>query len=95
MQLPGRTAPLEKLSGASQSLILTDSIGPVLQQRHPDGQCIGQDCGIYWREAEPLKGAEAPDWFYVPNVSPKLNGQIRRSRAVAGIHRSVDCSGVC
>jgi len=64
-----------------QSLILTDSIGPVLQQRHPDGQyCIGQDCGIYWREVDPPEqGAEAPDWFYVPNVSPQLNGQIRRS----------------
>jgi len=64
-----------------QSLILTDSIGPVLQQRHPDGRyAIGQDCGIYWRETEPPeKGAEAPDWFYVPNVPPKLNGEIRRS----------------
>jgi Uma2 family endonuclease len=64
-----------------QSLILTDSIGPVLQGLHPDGQyAIGQDCGIYWREADPPeKGAEAPDWFYVPNVPPKLDGQIRRS----------------
>lgn len=64
-----------------QSLILTDSIGPVLQGLHPDGQyAIGQDCGIYWRETEPPeKGAEAPDWFYVPNVPPKLDGQIRRS----------------
>jgi len=64
-----------------QSLILTDSIGPVLQRLHPDGQyTIGQDCGIYWREADPPeKGAEAPDWFYVPNVPPKLDGQIRRS----------------
>ncbi|NET55804.1 MAG: Uma2 family endonuclease [Symploca sp. SIO2E6] len=64
-----------------QSLILTDSIGPVLQQLHPDGQyAIGQDCGIYWRETEPPeKGAEAPDWFYVPGVPPKLNGKIRRS----------------
>ena len=64
-----------------QSLILTDSIGPVLQRLHPDGQyAIGQDCGIYWRETEPPeKGAEAPDWFYVPNVPPKLDGQIRRS----------------
>ena len=64
-----------------QSLILTDSIGPILQQRHPDGQyAIGQDCGIYWRETEPPeKGAEAPDWFYVPNVPPNLDGQIRRS----------------
>ncbi|MEG4107570.1 Uma2 family endonuclease [Microcoleus sp. S13_C5] len=64
-----------------QSLILTDSLGQILQQRHPDGQyAIGQDCGIYWRETEPAeKGAEAPDWFYVPNVPPNLDGQIRRS----------------
>ncbi|NQE38524.1 hypothetical protein E5S67_06309 [Microcoleus sp. IPMA8] len=39
-----------------QSLILTDSIGQILQQRHPDGQyAIGKDCGIYWRETEPAK----------------------------------------
>ncbi|MBE9163763.1 Uma2 family endonuclease [Tychonema sp. LEGE 06208] len=64
-----------------QSLILTDSIGLILQDRHPDGQyAIGQDCGIYWRETEPPeKGAEAPDWFYVPNVPPNIDGQIRRS----------------
>ncbi|GAB4202218.1 MAG: Uma2 family endonuclease [Coleofasciculaceae cyanobacterium] len=64
-----------------QSLILTDSIGLTLQQLHPDGQyCIGQDCGIYWRETDPPeKGAEAPDWFYVPGVPPKLDGEIRRS----------------
>lgn len=67
-----------------QSLILTDSIGSVLQQRHPDGQyCIGQDCGIYWQETDPPeKGAEAPDWFYVPNVPPKLNDKIRRSYVI-------------
>jgi len=64
-----------------QSIILTDSIGPVLQRIHPDGEyAIGQDCGIYWRETDPPeKGAEAPDWFYVPNVPPKIDGQIRRS----------------
>ncbi|NEQ22245.1 MAG: Uma2 family endonuclease [Microcoleus sp. SIO2G3] len=64
-----------------QSLILTDSIGSVLQQLHPDGHyAIGQDCGIYWRETDPPeKGAEAPDWFYVPNVPPLINGEIRRS----------------
>ena len=63
-----------------QSLILTDSIGQVLQQIHPDGQyAIGQDCGINWRETDPPeKGAEAPDWFYVPNVPPYLDGEIRR-----------------
>ena len=64
-----------------QSIILTSSIEPVLQQLHPDGQyCIGQDSGIYWTLTQPLeKGAEAPDWFYVPNVSPLLNGEYRRS----------------
>jgi Uma2 family endonuclease len=64
-----------------QSILLTDSIGSILQQIHPDGEyAIGQDCGIYWRETDPPeKGAEAPDWFYVPNVPPKLDGEIRRS----------------
>ena len=64
-----------------QRLILTDSLAHILQQRHPDGQyAIGQDCGIYWRETEPAEqGAEAPDWFYVPNVPPNIDGQIRRS----------------
>ncbi len=64
-----------------QSLILTDSIGQILQQLHPDGYyCIGQDSGIYWLETDPPeKGAEAPDWFYVPNVPPNLDGEIRRS----------------
>jgi Uma2 family endonuclease len=64
-----------------QSILLTDSLEPVLQQIHPDGQyAIGQDSGIYWRMTEPPeKGAEAPDWFYVPNVPPTLNGIARRS----------------
>ena len=63
-----------------QSIILTDSIAPILQQRHPDGQyAIGQDCGIYWRETDPPEaGAEAPDWFYVGNVPPNLDGEVRR-----------------
>jgi Uma2 family endonuclease len=64
-----------------QSILLTDSITPILKQLHPDGQyCIGQDLGIYWRLTDPLeKGAEAPDWFYVGNVPPLLDGQTRRS----------------
>ena len=37
-------------------------------------------CGIYWRITEPPeRGAEAPDWFYVPNVPPTLDGLMRRS----------------
>ncbi len=64
-----------------QSIILTDSIGAILQQIHPDGDyAIGQDSGIYWRETDPPEqGAEAPDWFYVPGVPPLLDGQMRRS----------------
>lgn len=64
-----------------QSLLLTSSIVPVLDALHPDGRyAIGQDSGIYWRLTDPLeRGAEAPDWFYVPNVSPLLNGDRRRS----------------
>jgi Uma2 family endonuclease len=64
-----------------QSIILTSSIEPILQELHPDGRyCIGQDSGIYWRLIEPPeKGSEAPDWFYVPNVSPLLDGEYRRS----------------
>lgn len=64
-----------------QSILLTDSIRPVLDQIHPDNQyCIGQDSGIYWRITDPpQRGAESPDWFYVPNVPPSLDGQMRRS----------------
>ncbi|MEB3232335.1 MAG: Uma2 family endonuclease [Leptolyngbyaceae bacterium] len=64
-----------------QSVLLTDSIRPVLDALHPDGQyAIGQDSGIYWRLTDPpQRGAEAPDWFYVPNVPPLLNGKGRRS----------------
>lgn len=64
-----------------QSVLLTDSIRPVLRKLHPDGHyTIGQDSGIYWRLADPPeKGAISPDWFYVPNVPPTLDGQTRRS----------------
>jgi Uma2 family endonuclease len=64
-----------------QSLLLSSSILPVLEALHPDGQyTIGQDSGIYWRLVDPPeRGAEAPDWFYVPNVTPLLDGEYRRS----------------
>jgi len=81
-QLPESDGTLVKnFQEHPQSLILTDSLNSTLQRLHPDGQyCIGQDCGIYWRETDPPeKGAEAPDWFYVPNVPPRLDGVIRRS----------------
>jgi Uma2 family endonuclease len=64
-----------------QSILLTDSIWPTLQYRHPGGRfCVGQDCGIYFRPTDPpLRGCVAPDWFYVPEVPPTLGGRFRRS----------------
>jgi Uma2 family endonuclease len=63
------------------SALLSSAITPLLRQRHPDGQyAIGSDSGIYWRLTDPLeKGAISPDWFYIPNVPPLLDGYFRRS----------------
>lgn len=46
-----------------QSILLTDSIQPVLKKLNSQGEyCIGQDLGIYWRLTDPPeKGAKAPD----------------------------------
>jgi Uma2 family endonuclease len=82
MQLPESDGTFVKnFDEHPQALLLTDSIAPILAKRHPDGHyCIGQDCGIYWHWTDPpLEGARAPDWFYVPDVPPKLQGQRRRS----------------
>ena len=64
-----------------QSVLLTETIWPILEKLHPDKQfVIGQDSGIYWRHVEPPeKGAISPDWFYVPDVPPTLDGVMRRS----------------
>lgn len=81
-----------------QSILLTDSIQPVLQKRHPEGNyCIGQDSGIYWRITDPpQRGAEAPDWFYVPNVPPLLIGSNTTFLCtVARNYPTFDCIGVC
>src|SRR5262245_14123393 len=64
-----------------ESTLLTGSLEPRLHEIHPDGQyCIGCDSGIYWKVTQPpLDGCKAPDWFYVPNVPPMLEGKPRRS----------------
>ena len=68
-----------------QAMLLSETLRPVLQHMHPDGNyAIGQDSGIYWNvkaamSNTPVKGAVAPDWFYVPNVPPLRNAQVRRS----------------
>jgi Uma2 family endonuclease len=63
----------------AQSILITDSILPRLQELHPDGKfCIGNDCPIYWRVTESLeKGSIVPDWFYVSGVSPTLDGKVK------------------
>ena len=81
-QLPDRNDDIVKnFQEHPQSTLLTDSIFETLKTLHPDGDfAIGQDCGIYWRLTEPPeRGAECPDWFYVANVPPMLDGKIRRS----------------
>jgi Uma2 family endonuclease len=64
-----------------QSVLLCQSIWPVLERLHPDRHfAVGQDSGIYWQLTDPPeRGAIAPDWFYVPGVPPDLDGHHRRS----------------
>jgi Uma2 family endonuclease len=81
-QLPDSDgAIVENFQEHPQSILLTESLWPVLQQLHPDNQfTVGQNSGIYWRVTDPpLRGCLAPDWFYVPDVPPTLQGQVRRS----------------
>lgn len=81
-QLPDTDGSIvENFQEHPQSIMLTESLWPVLQRLHPDGQfAVGQDSGIYWRNTDPpLRGCVAPDWFYVPDVPPMLEGRVRRS----------------
>jgi Uma2 family endonuclease len=73
--------PVDRFFVHPQAILLTRSAEPVLRALHPDGQfVIGQNSGIYWRVTDPpLNGCEAPDWFYVPNRPPLLDGDVRRS----------------
>jgi Uma2 family endonuclease len=64
-----------------QTVLLTDTIKPILDRLHPDGHyLIGQDCGIYYRVTDPpLRGVRCPDWSYIPGVAPLPDGAFRRS----------------
>jgi Uma2 family endonuclease len=64
-----------------QGELLSSSLEPVLDKLHPEGRyIICANVGIYFRDATPeLDGCKAPDWFYVPDVDPLLDGQVRRS----------------
>jgi Uma2 family endonuclease len=72
---------VKNLNEHPQAVLLTVSIEPHLQRLHPDGRyAIGQDSYIYYDDLDPpAAGAKAPDWFYVPNVPPLLQGELRRS----------------
>jgi Uma2 family endonuclease len=81
-QLPDTDGSIvENFQEHPQSILLTESLWPVLERLHPDGRfAVGQNSGIYWRHTDPpLRGCVAPDWFYVPNVPPMLQGEVRRS----------------
>lgn len=74
--------PVENTFEHPQAALLSDVLGPVLRGLHPDGNyLVGAGSGIYWYNAkpDPLDGCKAPDWFYVPNVPPLLDGEPRRS----------------
>ena len=74
-------AVVENFLEHPQSMLLTDSVLPVLRRLHPDDNfCIGQNSAIYWKFTDPpFDGSKAPDWYYVPNRPPLLNGRYRRS----------------
>jgi Uma2 family endonuclease len=82
-QLPDKDGrPDDYIFNHFHRILLTETIDPVLRQKHPDGQfAIGGNGGIYWRYTDPpLEGCKAPDWFYVPDVPPLLvDGARRRS----------------
>jgi Uma2 family endonuclease len=73
--------PVKNFQEHPQSRLLTDSIWPVLERVRPALDfCLGADCGIYYRIAQPpIRGAVAPDWFFVAGVPQYLDGRVRRS----------------
>jgi Uma2 family endonuclease len=73
--------PMENSIQFLQIALLSAVLRPVLAALHPDGRFyVGRDVGIYYRLTDPpLDGCKAPDWFYVPDVPPLLDGEYRRS----------------
>lgn len=81
-QLPDSDGlPVDNFFEHPQSILLSESLWPLLQKRHPDGRfAVGQSSGIYFEYTDPpLEGCRAPDWFYVPDVPPLADGQYRHS----------------
>lgn len=80
--LPDHDDAVENFLEHPRSMLLTETIQPVLRARHPDGQyAIGSNSGIYWKITnQPLEGCKAPDWYCIPDVhSSEVDGVPRRS----------------
>src|SRR5277367_1895439 len=73
--------PVNNAQEPPQSALLTETIRGTLDRIHSDGRYfIGQDVGIYWRLTQPLlRGCLAPDWYYIPGVPARIDGELRRS----------------
>ncbi|WP_263975427.1 hypothetical protein [Leptolyngbya sp. 7M] len=80
-----------------QSLLLTDSLDPVLERLHPNGTyVIGQDYGIYWRQTDPPERGSGTGLVLCGGCT----GHARRTVSaflctVARIYCSFGCFVVC
>ena len=73
---------VENFNEHPQGQVLSDCLLDLLARKHPDGRfALGRDSGIYyrWVPDEPLAGVIVPDWMYIPDVPPNLEGHVRRS----------------
>ena len=81
--LPFEDGRLHNYYEEPQSILLTTSIRPHLEEIHGDGVFLtGQDNGIYYIPTYPYKRSRciSPDWFYIPGVpQQRPNGRGRKS----------------
>lgn len=69
-----------------QQQLLTETLQPVLQERHPDRRYAlgGKNCSILWNPVASSAGAPVhtalrPIWYYVPDVAPLPGRDNQRS----------------
>lgn len=74
-------APVENIFQPYQTALLTGVLTPWLVRAFPAGDFfVGADTAIYYRQTDPPQdGCRAPDWFFVPGVPARLDGELRRS----------------
>jgi Putative restriction endonuclease len=80
--LPCEDGAVENAHDLPQSALLKETLLPVLNRLHPDGNfCVTHDTGIFY-EYIPERNVSrviVPDWCYVPNVPFLVRGMARRS----------------